>query len=220
MSTIKTTDGPGYIGRMMDDQELRQHRINERRLKRYIVDPTCLLDFLRSMEHWPEYFTKAIIPGLPDGATLQDVRYDDCRGCLSVLVHHPSFEPCPDGGEIAIADGYHQATNIVLRRQADGSYRPLETVQAMVADFYGSQIKADIIKSGELLTTDPSARTEHPPYQELPGGSIRIADQSQWPIGIGPELKARLEQCTEIVDQTPQESDSREWFSEQMRRTD
>jgi hypothetical protein len=170
------------------------------------------------MQHWPQCFGRAIIDGLPDGAELQDVRYDDCRRCLSVIVHHPSFPPCPDGAEIEIANGFHQVRMAWFVRQPDGSYRTTddkgEAFNQVVAHTTARQ-------QGKTAAVNAlKAAAGPPPYQELPGGSIRIVNTPEWEMRIGPELKAKIEQCTEIVDQPPPASDSREWFAEQMRRTD
>jgi len=98
--------------------------MRERRTKLYYVDPECLLMFLRSMDQWPLAFTRGIVEGLPEGAELEDVRYDYDRRSLAVLVWHKDFPIVPNGGLTPIAEqGFFEVTQVALMRQSDGSYR-------------------------------------------------------------------------------------------------
>jgi hypothetical protein len=104
--------------------------IKERRLKKYYIDPDCLLNYLQAMKHWPACFGRAIIEDLPEDAKLLDVNYDHDRRCLRALVFHESFPEVPDGEMIPEGSGgYFRIRFGWFVRQSDGSYRSTDDRQ-------------------------------------------------------------------------------------------
>jgi hypothetical protein len=108
---------------MIIPRPLETRPMKSRRLRRYYVNESCLLDYLRSMEQWPEYVGKTVIKDIPEGATVEGVHYSFDRHCLTVVVGHESFDEVPDGEEIPQAmNGYVNVQVQFLKRQDDGKY--------------------------------------------------------------------------------------------------
>lgn len=75
-------------------------RASDRRLKIVRVSPDLIVDILNMRHRGPEYLAFPDIPDLPIDAEVRDVRYNEYRRCLDVLLSHSSFPPVPDGEEI------------------------------------------------------------------------------------------------------------------------
>lgn len=100
-----------------------RNALNERRVKVFNVSPQCLLRYLRSMEKWPQYIVHEQMEKLPDDAELLDIRYDESRRCLGVLVFSASFPEVEDGDELPRHSGLRDTQQFLLIRQDDGNYR-------------------------------------------------------------------------------------------------
>lgn len=170
--------------------------MRERRTKLFFVDPDCLLTYLKSMEHWPQCFGRAILKGIPDNAELEGVRFDEGRRCLAVLVWCQDWPIVPDGEPTPIAEGagYFEIKQAWFVRQEDGSYLSLDDKQQAMGNLSGqlmetskpTKMPANVEKTEAQKIADGDYRDRRYDFPPLPAVTrpipveILAAESSQY----------------------------------------
>jgi hypothetical protein len=105
----------------------------EPRYKRWIINPECVLQYLRKFDKWPKVIAVPTVDeglsGPPEGAELMAVHYDHGRQCFVVVVYHPDFPEVSEGDEIPFALNPLNTQMRILIRRKDGLYDQAPTHQ-------------------------------------------------------------------------------------------